>query len=116
LQALRPFGKGQANYLLSTGARYGPAIRRKKMKKLLIAAVAATLVGSTSLALANDSGRKIYDTANDFWSQEYNRGHQANGVFNAQASINGADHQAVKPVTNAERQLFANSTPSVLGN
>lgn len=86
------------------------------MKKLLIAAVAATLVGSTSLAFANDSGRKIYDTANDFWAQQYAAPRAGNGILNAQASVNGAAHQAVKPVTNAERQLFANSTPSVLGN
>ena len=78
------------------------------MNKFVIAAVAATLLASTSVSYAEgDSGRDTYQSAQSFYTQQSVNA-PAN-VRDARAQIvNG--RQAVKPFTADEAAWFARAT------
>ena len=80
------------------------------MNKFVIAAVAATLLASTSASFAEgDSGRETYQSAQAFYTQQ-SLNSQVNNVRDARAqAVNG--RQAVKPFTAEENAWFANSNP-----
>jgi hypothetical protein len=81
------------------------------MTKFVIAAVAAALLGSTSVSLANDSGRETYQSPLSFNLQQAHQ--QVNSVRDARAQTTERQ-QAVRPFTAAESAWFARNNPQIL--
>lgn len=78
------------------------------MNKFVIAAVAATLLASTSAYAEGDSGRDTYQSAQSFYTQQ-SIASPANAVRDARAQdVKG--RQAVKSFTADEAAWFARAT------
>jgi hypothetical protein len=113
LQAAPPYRAAGANYIPVTGADESTAYRRLNMSKFVIAAVAATLLGSTAAALAEEAGGAPYESQLAFFAnQKQYANPQLANARNAQARQTARDDaRHVRAVTADENAYFDRATP-----